>query len=85
MCRIPTWEPPGKKSRRSGVRASIVALKPGNSGGAKERRKVDDDKRPTPTNNPDRVSFGLSPWDVVPAHVTGIHLDVGTHRHVDDQ
>ena len=35
------WEPPGKKSRRSGVRASIVAQKPGNSGGAKGRRKMD--------------------------------------------
>ena len=29
------------KSRQAGVRASIVALKPGNAGGAKGRRKVD--------------------------------------------
>lgn len=29
------------KSRRAGVRASIVAKKPGNSGGAKGRRKVE--------------------------------------------
>lgn len=43
MCRIPAWEPTGKKNRRSGVRASVVALKPSNSGGAKGRRKVDDD------------------------------------------
>ncbi len=44
MCRIPVWEPTGKKSRHSGVRASIVVMKPGNSGGAKGRRKVDDDR-----------------------------------------
>ena len=41
MCRIPLWEPTGKKSRCSGVRASIVAMKPSNSGGAKGCRKVD--------------------------------------------
>ena len=29
-------------SRHAGVRASIVALKPGNAGGAKGRRKVED-------------------------------------------
>jgi hypothetical protein len=29
------------KSRRSGVRAFIVAMKPGNAGGAKGRRKMD--------------------------------------------
>ena len=55
------WEPTGKKSRRSGVRASIVVMKPGNSGGAKGRRKVDDDRDPTPTNNPGQCSSGLSP------------------------
>ena len=41
MCRTLPWEPTGKKSRHSGVRASIVAKKPGNSGGAKGRRKMD--------------------------------------------
>ena len=41
MYRIPGWEPTGKKNRRSGVRASVVAMKPGNSGGAKGRRKMD--------------------------------------------
>jgi hypothetical protein len=42
MCRIPAGEPTGKKSRRWGVRASIVATKPGNAGGAKGRRKMDE-------------------------------------------
>ena len=41
MYRIPLREPPGKKSRRSGVRASVVAKKPGNSGGAKGCREMD--------------------------------------------
>jgi hypothetical protein len=31
-------------TRPAGVRASIVAMKPGNAGGAKGRRKVDDDR-----------------------------------------
>lgn len=34
-------EPTGKKSRRSEVRASIVAVKPSNAGGAKGRREMD--------------------------------------------
>jgi hypothetical protein len=41
MCRIPAGEPTGKKSHRIGVRVSIVALKPGNSGGAKGHREMD--------------------------------------------
>ncbi len=73
------------KSRRSGVRASVVALKPSNSGGAKGRRKVDDDRdRHQPTTQTE-CPFGTKPWDAIPAHVTGIHLAVGAHRHVDDQ
>jgi len=32
---------PGARQRRAGVRASIVATKPGNAGGAKGRRKMD--------------------------------------------
>ena len=35
------WEPTGTKSRCTGVRASIVARKPVNAGGAKGCRKVD--------------------------------------------
>ena len=38
---FPRWEPTGKKSRLTGVRASIVAMKPGSAGGAKGCRKVD--------------------------------------------
>jgi len=33
----------GSKSRRTGVRGSIVARKPGNAGGAKGTRKMDDE------------------------------------------
>jgi len=66
MCRISPWEPTGKKSRRSGVRASIVVMKPGNSGGAKGRRKVDDDRDPTPTKQPRPVSSRTKPWDAIP-------------------
>jgi hypothetical protein len=41
MCRIPAGEPTGTKSHRTGVRVSIVAVKPGNAGGAKGHRKMD--------------------------------------------
>ena len=31
-----------RRASRTGVRASVVAMKPGNAGGAKGRRKVDE-------------------------------------------
>jgi hypothetical protein len=36
-----SWPPEGPKSRLAAVRAFIVAMKPGNAGGAKGGRKVD--------------------------------------------
>ena len=65
MCRIPQWEPTGKKSRRSGVRAFIVALKPGNSGGAKGRREMDGKGKNARTNDRPKCRSRLD-WPASP-------------------
>ncbi len=42
MCRTPTRSRPVRRASRTGVRASIRALRPGNAGGAKGRRALDE-------------------------------------------
>ncbi len=77
MCRIPLGNRPVRRASRAGVRASIVARKPGNSGRAKGRRKVDEmsswlPRSTTPVPDGPRADSGFtgrkasSPRDSIP-------------------
>ena len=85
MCRNPGSTGNARtKSRRSGVRASVVARTRGNARGAKGTQEGGWRMKATTEYTTQRLSFGTRPRGAIQDHVTGLKLVVEAHRHVDD-
>ena len=65
---------------RSGVRAFVVAMKPGNAGGAKERRKVDTYKFMTEEAKPTIVPTMAKPVGDIRGRWSWVESSVWTER-----